>query len=293
MNELKDYRYDQYFLYPTLHNNAWKDIFLSRLNSIDGNADFNTFNLEVSKWDEEHFGFKIGKINNPFSPIKEDYKQYKYEVKRLIEVSKENNVRVLILRINGDNINLIHEFENVGFRYYETIIWPVTNLDKQNFQYSDIRLFDSKSDNIDDLMKIARYNQYNRGHFHCDNNFEITKVNELYAKWVKTAAEENRHIAIIRNENKIVGYFVFAVDEKLSLATGYKYGRLQSLALDSRERGKGLGRKLFEGTLSLLKEYGCIYADSGYASKNHLSAKLHSMFGFSSVYEEVTMHLWL
>jgi hypothetical protein len=35
------------------------------------------------------------------------------------------------------------------------------------------------------------------------------------------------------------------------------------------------------------------YVDSGYATKNHASAKLHTENGFYSTYEEVTLHKWL
>ncbi len=285
-SELSNYKFDQYLLYPSKKTGAWKQLFLNRVNK----AGSNSIDLHIPQWDEEHFGFKVGKINNPFLPGQDSYKS---EVETLLHEAKKNKVKVLILRMNGDNLKLLHEFEKAGFHYYETIIWPVTKLADQSLGKNNITLFDPALDDVEEIINIARHNQFPGGHFQRDNNFEADKINDLYAKWIKTAISEKKPIAIIKNENKIAGYFIYTIDEKLSGATGYKYGVLQSLALDSNTWGKGLGKKLFEGTLSLLKEKGCDYTASSYASKNHISAMLHSKFGFYSVYEEVTMHLWL
>ena len=77
------------------------------------------------------------------------------------------------------------------------------------------------------------------------------------------------------------------------------------LLLFSRMRGHKIfisKRDMFDaavaGLLMWLAGHGLIlwseqYVDSGYASKNHLSARLHSLFGFYSVFEEITLHFWI
>ncbi len=300
---LEDYKYDQYCLYPSKNKNSWVDFFYNRLEQLneDSNAkvflsDDSTgsllFSLVSSKWDEDHFGFKVGKINNPIVPSSSSDSLVRGQLTSIIEYSKKAAITVLIARINGDNTRLIHLFEEIGFRYYENIIWPVTDLNLQDLKTFNVAFFNQGADNIDEVLNIAKNYQYQRGHYHCDSRFDKSKVNDLYVKWANTAVL-NKKIVVIRDDDRIAGYFICDIDEALSKATGYKYGRLQSLALDGTLRGKGYGKKLFEGTLALLKEEGCRYVDSGYASKNHISARLHSFHRFSSVYEEVTMHLWL
>jgi N-acetylglutamate synthase-like GNAT family acetyltransferase len=119
------------------------------------------------------------------------------------------------------------------------------------------------------------------------------KVDQLYVKWIETSWKNREAITIIEHAGKVAGYFNFKMDQTLSTALGCSYGRLRSLALDGAVRGQGLGRKLFLGTIATIKEMGGRYVDSGYASKNHRSAHLHVISRFNSVYEEVTLHLWL
>lgn len=301
---LQDYKFDQYSGYPSTNKQAWISLLKSRIELLS--ADPNTkiysnigaqaaflFTVETPKWDEDHFGFKLGKINNPFLSGRIIPTKIKEIISSIIHNAKSSKMRVLIARVNGDNLALIHAMEELGFKYYETIIWPVTDLGSLTLQINGVTYFDKEINKIEELAYIAKNYQYQRGHYHCDINFTKTAVNEMYAKWVISAVLSNKKVAIIKERNKVLGYFVCEIDENLSNATGYKYGRLQSLALDGSFHGKGYGKKLFEGTLALLKKEGCKYVDSGYASKNHQSGKLHSKHNFFSVFEEVTMHLWL
>ena len=146
---------------------------------------------------------------------------------------------------------------------------------------------------LPEVLRMAATNQYQRGHFHCDEKFDRAKVDALYAKWVLTTWTKKEPVAVIEHAGKVCGYFVFGIDESLSSAMGYKYGRLRSLTLDAATRGLALGRKLFAGTLALIAEAGGQYIDSGYATKNHGSARLHVQTNFYSAYEEVTLHKWL
>jgi len=68
---------------------------------------------------------------------------------------------------------------------------------------------------------------------------------------------------------------------------------MRSLGLSSQSRGKGLGIRIFKGAIAYLKSRGASVIDSGYASKNHVSARLHVQTGFYSAYEEITLHRWL
>jgi L-amino acid N-acyltransferase YncA len=301
---LGDYTFDQYYLYPSAKKDPWIDLYYNQIERKQKdlrtifypdleNATSALFTVVHPEWDEDHFGFRISKISNPFVPAEMPETKTVEILSSILSDANKNGTRVIIARVNGDNLGLIHAMQDLGFRYYETIIWPVSDVDSQDLSTHNVRFFDREKDKVEDIITIAGNFQYQRGHFHCDNRFDKNSVNNMYAKWVKTAILSEKKIAIIKNEDRIAGYFICEIDETLSDATGYHYGRLQSLALDDSFRGKGFGKRLFEGTLALLKNAGCKYVDSGYASKNHLSAKLHSFYGFSSVYEEITMHLWL
>ncbi len=306
LESFQNYKYDQYYPYPSLEAAAWIKLYKNRLDKITNDSRNKVFTLinetcgetmiiglECSKWDEDLFGFRIGKIINPYVPDITKEKYLVMQLELIIRFAKRINIKVLIARLNGDNLKFIHILENKGFRYYETIIWPISDLSTIKPKIKRIVLFDKDKDDLNDLIRIANNFQYHRGHFHCDVRFNKETVNTLYSKWILSAIENNQIITIIKGKGKIIGYFICDIDRELSKATGYKYGRLKSLAIDNSYRGKGYGKELFEGTIALLKENDCRFVDSGYSSKNHRSAKLHSQFGFSSVYEEVTLHYWL
>lgn len=301
---LQNYEFDQYFRYPSTNRQAWISLLKKRIGLLladkntkiysDTNNNFSFFfAVETSKWDEDHYGFKMGKIINPFLSGEITPPKIKEIISSIIHNAKNSKIRVLTARVNGDNLALIHAMEDLGFRYYETIIWPVVNLSSFIPRVNGVTYFDKKIGKVEELAYIAKNYQYQRGHYHCDCNFDKTAVNEMYAKWVTSAVSSNKKIAVIKEKKRIIGYFVCEIDDNLSKATGYKYGRLQSLAIDGSFQGRGHGKKLFEGTLALLQREGCQYVDSGYASKNHQSERLHVKCKFSGVYEEVTLHRWL
>ena len=68
---------------------------------------------------------------------------------------------------------------------------------------------------------------------------------------------------------------------------------MRSLAIDGSCREKGLGKRIFRGAICHMKKSGAEFIDSGYSTKNHVSASLHTKEQFRTVYEEVTFHKWL
>ena len=297
--------YNQYEHYPSLNKRGWIDYSNSgfetnheniRIFEAIDNESAVVVRLRDSGWDYDHFGFKVAKIDNPivFNKCKPNIAE-DVLVQSLNEC-KRRGVRLAVSRVNGDNLTFIHALERTGFKYYENIIWAIAELSEafnDSLDINNISIFNPSVDDLNDIKLIASNNQYQRGHYHCDENISKGSANALYAKWVQSAYDLGKLIVVIKEGRKIAGYFICEIDEKFNEYFGVKYGRLQSLALDSSFRGKGLGKKLFEGTLNILRKAGCKYVDSGYATKNHLSAKLHTEYKFLSVYEEITMHFWI
>jgi GNAT superfamily N-acetyltransferase len=245
----------------------------------------------LSKWDIEHFGINMAVLQIflcPESPFEK--KILKSILSKAIDHLKGQNIKFISARVNGDHINALHSMEDIGFRYYDDVIWPIGSTKHMNTN-SKVRLMNLYE--VNEVKYIAENFQYKRGHYYCDKRFDEKAVGSMYAKWIGTAANNNDPIAVIERQEKIAGLFVFKIDEELYHYTGYKYGRLRMLALNPKFRGNGVGTELFEGTLSLIKSMGCNYIDSGYSTKNHISARLHAKSGLFSAYEEVTFHLWI
>lgn len=301
---LPSYRYDQYRLYPSAKINAWEDYLLKRLTNDLGNEECVFFFEKVDNlpfllgcrmpaWDEEHFGFRMATINwNIYQNNDLSYKIIGKLLGNCLSFLRERNVEFVSTRISGDDLQAIHIFEENGFRYFETILYPLAKSRiLQSDGDSNVRLM--KQSDLEGILRIAEQFQFKRGHFYCDEKFNKKIVDSMYVKWVHTSFINNQPIAVILDKESIVGYFIFEIEEDLTSFTGYKYGRMTSLAMDESVRGKGFGSRFFEGTISLINQMGCQYIASEYATKNFLSARLHTNAMFYPMHEKVLLHLWL
>jgi GNAT superfamily N-acetyltransferase len=299
---LDDYRHDHYYRYPARTEDGWKGLLRDRLVAAAADPETELFfsndkggqalvALRTRSWDEQHFGFRIGTIELMFGEGSQA--ACRDCLVRVLEFCGEQQLRFVSARVNGDHLDAVHALEDLGFRYIENIIWPVADCRKERATTEElgVRLLDDEQ--LERVASIAEVNQYQRGHYHCDPKFPLRIVDSLYARWVRTAHQQKKPILVVEHEGGPAGYFVLDLPADLSASLGYRYGGMRSLGLQAAARGKGLGRRLFWGAVAWLRDQGCDYVDSGYATKNHLSARLHQGANFNSAYEEVTMHRWL
>jgi GNAT superfamily N-acetyltransferase len=187
---------------------------------------------------------------------------------------------------------VIHALEDAGFRYYETTIWPV--MATAGFtETADPRVRLLAEDEVDRAARIAAEHGYPRTHFLCDAGFGRERVRRTYATWITTAWEAGDPLTVIEADGEVAGVFAMRLEREISEHLGWSYGRMRFIAVDSAYRGQGLGRALFRGSIDVMKGLGAEYLDSGYSTRNHLSARIHADAGFRPVHEEATFHLWL
>lgn len=302
--ELNEYPYYQYKEYPSDRSSGWIELFLNELETCFENLNSYIFcsshsptpyfiAYHINEWDYQCFGVKMAKSTLVFAPPTISQTSFTDFVKTVKLELKSIGVEFITTRINGDNLALINAHLSNQFSYMETIVWPVLQTSTLNFDSINSCEVLTENRELETVKSIARNDQYQRAHFHCDTRLQIERSNEMCARWVESSFKSDDFICVSRVNCEIVGYFICGVDLKLSKYLGTKYGRLKSLALKSSFRGQQLGTQLFIGTLRYLAENGCKYIDSGYATKNHTSAYLHTLTKFHSKYEEVTMHCWV
>jgi ribosomal protein S18 acetylase RimI-like enzyme len=300
---LRAYPYEQYRNYPASDQNAGEGFYLDRLGDMASGGEWSFFSVgeagsraivgcRISKWDEDVFGVKMAFVSVICSEPGVKAGTLEKLAATCLKYLSSKGVRFVSARVNGDNLPAIHALESAGFRYYETVIWPVASAgDIVGRKVPGVRPMSEKD--FGRVAEIAGNHSYSRGHYYCDPGFDRARVDGMCVKWVTGAFRKGEPVAVIETGGEVAGYFAFLMDERLSKALGRRYARMRHLAIDSRYRGKGLGARLFKGTMSMMKGMGAEYVDSGYSTKNHSSARLHSSHGFHSVYEEATLHLWL
>jgi GNAT superfamily N-acetyltransferase len=310
--DYENYFFGHYYLYPSKYKNGWRKHMKSQLikflkdkenilfftESLDEKKTPLLLVFRASEWDQRVFGFRITTSLLNFLPNDDMVTEgFKFFIRRSIEILKSHKIRLISLRLHGDNLKAIHASQECGFLYFENIIWTILECDKLAVPHKiskGINIRIAKERDIKRTMYIAKNFQYKRGHYHCDEGIGIEKANLIYPKWINSAWKRKDPIILIEYDREIAGYFILKIlGDEYQKSYGYKYGGLRSLALDPKFRGHGLGKTLFNRSLWFLKDNGVDVIDSGYASKNHVSAHLHIHNNFYSVYEEVTMHLWL
>ena len=298
------YGFDQYMLYPFADKTDWRKYLARRLSDYLHSKEACCFydvagdhicmaGTRLSQWDEEHFGFKMAMMNwlvHPNTP--ETDLVLARTLDDCLSHLRANGVRFVAAHVSGDDLASLHMLEARGFRYYQTTVYSVAECANLSHTADPaVRLWQEAD--LPALVEIARGNQFSRGHYYCDRRFSRTAVDSMYEKWIRTSWKNQDPIAVLENDGRVAGYFAFVLDDGLSQASKYPYGRMTSLAMDASVRGKGLGEVLFRSVISLISARGGRYVASEYPLKNWGSAWLHAKYGFRPVHEKVLMHLWL
>ncbi len=295
------FRFNQFKNYPSKIELGWLSLLKEKIDFASKNqesffyvfqnkGEFVLIIIRIPEWDLLNFGFQLSNIEI-YATSETKHSTIKKGVREVNLFLKSKEVKFVSVRTNGDNLSVIHGLEDLGFRYFETVIWAITKSEVHKMESSNVRK--AEKEDLERIKYIAENFQYQRGHYHCDSNFNLKNVNQLYKKWVESSFANNDHILLIEYDNEIAGYFVVKIDKMLEKHLGFLYGRLSSLALDESYRGKNLGKNLFSGALNYLRLQNTQYIDSGYSTKNHISAKLHNLNNMYSIYEEVTLHYWI
>lgn len=303
--KLSSYPYDAFRNYPSREaagrRPGWESHFRSRLGRMIDDPEWSFFGrpppggpallaVRTALWDRAHFGFSMSAVSPVYCRGGAD--QMSDLLRECLAELSRAGVGLVSARINGDQTPLVHAFEDAGFRYYETVLYPVASTASlPGSRDPRVRLLAASE--VERAAEIAGRHAYRRSHFYCDPAFAPEQIDQMYAKWIRTAWEAGDPIAVIESDQTVNGVFAFRIDDTLSTDLGYTYGRMRFLAVDAKARERGLGGALFRGCMHLMKAMGADYVDSGYPTKNHLSARLHGKNGFHPLHEESTFHLWI
>jgi GNAT superfamily N-acetyltransferase len=305
--ELGGYPYDHFRRYPARaaqdRGAPWESYLLTRLNRMADDPEWTFFGgagppalllgARTARWDLEQFGIPISSLAALYCPDQADlHARMDALLQECLAELRSAGVRFVSARVNGDQLDVLHALEEAGFRYYETVVWPVVATGAITAPADcGVRLLAESE--LPRAAQIAAAHGFARTHFLCDPRFDRERVEAMHSRWITTAWQAGDPIAVVEAEGEIAGVFALRMDAELSAGLGCSYGRMRYLAVDASHRGRGLGKALFEGSMRLLAQMGADYIDSGYPSKNHRSARLHVDTGFHPVHEEATFHLWL
>ncbi len=295
-------RFDPFHLYPAAPDTTprWQTYWRTRLIQLAADpqvqflaTDDVILALRDSSWDRSHFGFGMATLHVLLAA---EVPTVKRQLAALLLQARgalhDQQVRFVSTRVNGDHTQAIHALEDAGFRYMDNVIWPVASTAHLPHD-PDPRVRLMREEDVPRVVELAQRWAYPRGHLYCNTEFDKPTVDAMYGKWLRTAWHGQAPLTVIEDDGQVQGFFQFSVEAEGAAPLGHRYGHMRLLVLNGEVRGRGLGHALFEGAMVQMKRMGARHIDSGYSTKNHVSARLHGRNGFLSAHEEVTLHVWL
>ncbi|MBI4676108.1 MAG: hypothetical protein HY748_00825 [Elusimicrobia bacterium] len=257
--------------------------------------------FRYSKWDSDHFGFKVAVISSIIIDERQGYQEGARAAGSLLGCfdgwCKENSIRCVFAKIPALDLPVLHSLENSGFQYIESWIWNKVDLRKIALDTAPLaavqpaplrRAIPSDQPFMLDFVPGA----FASHRFHADPRIPEDKKDSLYRKWIETAfAEGIQNIVVMEQDSLPVAFMITPITD-LTRTFGLKFTTLRMALLDPAQRGKGLGEKFFISLFRHHKKEGVDIVDSGLTLRNLPSLNLHNKLRFKVVSTIVNFHRW-
>lgn len=240
--------------------------------------------MKESKIDTQRFGFKVGKTNGEV---------FKHTP---LDKFKQEGYKLIIARVNLEDIKLINLMEDLGFRIKDTQITYKHSLSNiQNIEnfipLVSIREFKESDTPI--LVQMAKDSFNNYGHYFNNSNLDKQKCLEVYADWAYNSCT-NPDVAdkiLVAYENDILlGYLSFKI---YNTPEGKKYAAGGMGAVDPNYRGRNIFPQILKKGLEWSHKTQLDWCEHNVIVNNFPVNRSMNKLGFKPSLPVVTMHCWI
>ena len=132
-----------------------------------------------------------------------------------------------------------------------------------------------------------------------DVSLSVDAVREAYRREAEGYArrvlngEKSLVILVAEEEGRVAGYVVLGVNSEWSDIFGFKWASIVSLAVDPDFWDKGIGSRLVDEALSLLKEKGVRHVEVFTDQNNMAAIRVYEKSGFRIVHSGMTLSQYL
>lgn len=239
----------------------------------------------ISEIDSTRFGFKIAKVHD-----------YSNRPEELLLFLKENGVKLVLSKVDSENLKLINTLENLKFCIKDiqvTYKYTLDNYIKINLPYStEFIIREAQQGDISKLKKTASESFKNYGHYYADEKLNPIKCNEIYVDWLKRSFE-NIEIAdklfVAEHQGDIAGFLSF----KIYNNDKFKYAAGGIGAVVEKYRNRDVFRMLTIEGLNWGKENKLDWEEHNVLITNYPVNSSFIKSGFKIYKSFVTMHHWI
>jgi L-amino acid N-acyltransferase YncA len=109
---------------------------------------------------------------------------------------------------------------------------------------------------------------------------EVQRTPEVHAQWFEERRAQGWPVLVACSDDDVIGYATYGPFRSWP---GYRYTVENSIYLDARVRGRGLGVPLLGALLDRARAQGLHAMIAGIDGENHASMRLHEKLGFTKV----------
>jgi hypothetical protein len=231
--------------------------------------------------DTERFGYNIAKINS-----------FNGSVKNIISELKNNNYKLILSKVNANDITLINELESNGFMlkdiqltYQFELIEPIIFTPSNDVKIRNAELSDKEA-----LYEIAMKSFENYGHYAADEKLDAIKCKEIYGDWIIRSYDKKiaDNILVADINGQIAGFLSHKI-----YADNFKYAAGGIGAVDLKYRSKDIFKAITISGLNWALANNCKWVEHNVLITNYPVNRSFSKLGFKISNSFITFHKWL
>ena len=131
---------------------------------------------------------------------------------------------------------------------------------------------DIESINKLDRESVGYHKKFDKDFYTVSEKFWKIKKNSQ----IKAIKSLKNLILVADIDGEVIGYIWGYIEEIM----GYKVGKIQELIVSSKERGKGIGKKIINSMLDFFKSNGCIISEIEVFVDNISTVNVYEKIGF-------------
>jgi ribosomal protein S18 acetylase RimI-like enzyme len=239
----------------------------------------------LSPLDSARFGFGVAKVDDFSSGID-----------ALLDQFRANSVKLVLSRVPSDNIPLINELEDRGFRIKDTQLTYRYSLGSGLVQpradSDDFRIRKFEPSDTEALVRVARESFSGYGHYAADSKLDAVKCAEIYEDWARNTCRDPKvadYIIIAERKGALIGYLSF----KVKSAGEEKYAAGGMGAVSNEHRSLGAFSAIVRAGLAWGQKIGLAWEEHNVIAANLPVNHAFIRCGFKPSHSVVTLHGWL
>jgi hypothetical protein len=239
-----------------------------------------------SELDSNRFGVKIGKSNDDT-----------FSDSNNIQKLKDLGFKLLIGRVDFNDIDLVNKLESIGFRIKDsqmTYYYQLNDFEKSDtsLDSSGYHIREFKESDTTELRTIAVECFDDYGHYFANSRLNKKDCRDVYDDWTYNSCTNPKvadKIFVVEFEGKPVGFLSFKIYEE----NGKRYAAGGMGAVSTKHRGQSLFPKLVYKGLEWGEEIGLDWEEHNVIINNKPVNRSFTKMGFKPDNFVVTMHCWL